>query len=75
VNGSGSLLRVMSDDAAAPWWALYRRGILVSTNGLLALSTAMSPRQLEAVEDRIRATLHEEPGLVTRRSRQEEVPP
>lgn len=66
VNGSGSLLRLMSSDSAALWWALYRRGVLAGTNGLLALSTAMSTAQIQSVGDRVIDVLHGEPGLVAR---------
>lgn len=66
VNGSGSLLRLMSSDSAALWWALYRRGVLAGTNGLLALSTAMSTAQIQSVGDRVIDVLHDEPGLVAR---------
>jgi glutamate-1-semialdehyde 2,1-aminomutase len=51
VNGSGSLLRLMSPDPVSQSWKMYRRGALAGTNGLLALSTAMSPAQLDTVAD------------------------
>jgi glutamate-1-semialdehyde 2,1-aminomutase len=66
VNGSGSLLRLMSADPAALWWVLYRRGILAGTNGLLALSTAMSRPQIESVGDQVLDVLQGEPGLLER---------
>jgi glutamate-1-semialdehyde 2,1-aminomutase len=53
VNGTGSLLRLVTDDAAATWWRLYEAGVLAGTNGLLALSTAMTNEQVEDIADRI----------------------
>jgi len=53
VNGHGSLLRVMVDDAAAAWWRLYQAGVLAGTNGLLALSTAMTPDVVDLVGARV----------------------
>ncbi len=49
VSGRGSLLRIFPDDPAKAWWELYRRGVLVSVNGLVALSTAMTDEQLDTV--------------------------
>ena len=49
VTGRGSLLRVFPDDPTGAWWELYRRGVLVSVNGLIALSTAMTDEQLDTV--------------------------
>ncbi|MFF5988483.1 aspartate aminotransferase family protein [Prauserella flavalba] len=42
VNGTGSLVRLLVDDYPRAWWDLYRAGVLVGTNGLIALSTAMT---------------------------------
>ena len=61
VNGRGSLMRIMAGvDLGDLWWALYRRGVLAGTNGLLALSTAMTDTDLslaaEAIIDAVRAT-------------------
>jgi glutamate-1-semialdehyde 2,1-aminomutase len=53
VNGSGSLLRLVTDDAAATWWRLYEAGVLAGTNGLLALSTVMTDEQVENIADRV----------------------
>jgi len=53
VNGHGSLLRVMVDDTAATWWRLYEAGVLAGTNGLLALSTAMTDDVVDLVGARI----------------------
>ena len=60
VNGRGSLMRIMEDvDVSDLWWALYRRGVLVGTNALLALSTPMTDEDLdfaaEAIVDAVRA--------------------
>ena len=52
-NGSGSLIRLIADDARATWWDLYRAGVLVGTNGLLALSTAMTEEHLAAIGDAV----------------------
>lgn len=49
VHGSGSLLRLMTPDHGELWWSLYRRGVLCGTNGLLALSTAMTPAHIERI--------------------------
>jgi glutamate-1-semialdehyde 2,1-aminomutase len=57
VNGSGSLLRLIVDDAASTWWRLYEAGVLVGSNGLLALSTAMTDDDVDAVADRITSVL------------------
>lgn len=52
VSGAGSLLRIRERvDPALLWWDLYERGVLVGTNGLLSLSTAMSPSDLDHVAD------------------------
>jgi glutamate-1-semialdehyde 2,1-aminomutase len=61
VNGSGSLLRIMEPvDADRLWWATYQRGVLIGTNGLLALSTCMDRGAIdiaaEAVITAIRAS-------------------
>jgi glutamate-1-semialdehyde 2,1-aminomutase len=57
VNGYGSLLRVMVDDAAATWWRLYEAGVLAGTNGLLALSTAMTDDVVDLVGARVIAAI------------------
>jgi glutamate-1-semialdehyde 2,1-aminomutase len=57
VNGSGSLLRLVTDDSAHTWWRLYQAGVLAGSNGLLALSTAMSDEHLDAITERIVAAL------------------
>ena len=47
-SGAGSLLR-LTFDRQEDWWKLYHRGLLVCTNGLVALSTAMSRADVEFV--------------------------
>ena len=54
VNGRGSLMRIMEDvDTVDLWWALYRRGVLVGTNALVALSTPMTDDDLDFAADAI----------------------
>lgn len=53
VNGHGSLLRVMVEDTTATWWRLYDAGVLAGTNGLLALSTAMTDDVVDLVGARV----------------------
>ncbi|TQK30625.1 aminotransferase class III-fold pyridoxal phosphate-dependent enzyme [Arthrobacter sp. SLBN-53] len=50
VNGRGSLLRLLVEDVQRTWWRLYEAGVLAGTNGLLALSTAMSDGDIEQIE-------------------------
>ncbi|GLY69084.1 aspartate aminotransferase family protein [Amycolatopsis taiwanensis] len=57
VNGSGSLLRLRTADPTELWWSLYRRGVLAGTNGLLALSTAMTPAHLDQIAETVTAVL------------------
>ncbi|HEX7425937.1 MAG TPA: aminotransferase class III-fold pyridoxal phosphate-dependent enzyme [Mycobacterium sp.] len=52
-NGSGSLIRLVVDDPASTWWALYRAGVLAGTNGLIALSTAMTDDHVTAIGDAV----------------------
>lgn len=49
VSGRGSLLHVRNDPER--WWRLYRAGVLVAQNGLMAISTPMD----ESVIDRVAA--------------------
>jgi glutamate-1-semialdehyde 2,1-aminomutase len=50
-SGTGSLIRLREQrDPGELWWAAYERGVMLGTNGLLALSTAMSYADLEAIE-------------------------
>lgn len=53
VNGYGSLLRVMVEDTTATWWRLYEAGVLAGSNGLLALSTAMTDDVVDLVATRV----------------------
>ncbi|GAA3791048.1 aspartate aminotransferase family protein [Amycolatopsis tucumanensis] len=62
VRGSGSLLRLMAADTTKLWWSLYERGVLAGTNGLLALSTAMTPAHLDHIADAVIATLRSDPA-------------
>jgi glutamate-1-semialdehyde 2,1-aminomutase len=48
VTGYGSLMRVRETaDPHRLWWACYGRGLLIGTNGLIALSTAMQDDTLD----------------------------
>ncbi|HET6509704.1 MAG TPA: aminotransferase class III-fold pyridoxal phosphate-dependent enzyme [Baekduia sp.] len=51
VTGQGSLLRVHVPDATALWWRLWAKGVLISVNGLLCLSTPMDEDTTAAVAD------------------------
>ena len=45
---------IMEDvDTVDLWWALYRRGVLVGTNALVALSTPMTDDDLDFAADAI----------------------
>ncbi len=57
VSGRGSLLRLFPEDIEKAWWALYGAGVLVSTNGLMALSTAMTDDDLATVRDAVVSVL------------------
>lgn len=70
VNGSGSLLRLFATDVAALWWALYERGVLVGTNGLIALSTAMADEHLVRIEDAILDVASGRPELLSQAPRE-----
>ncbi|WP_375002008.1 aminotransferase class III-fold pyridoxal phosphate-dependent enzyme [Aeromicrobium sp. CTD01-1L150] len=49
-TGQGSLVRLREQvDLSELWWDLYQRGVLVGTNGLLALSTPMVPDDIDTV--------------------------
>jgi len=52
-NGSGSLIRLMVDHPGVTWWDLYHAGVLAGTNGLLALSTAMTDEHVTAIGDAV----------------------
>jgi glutamate-1-semialdehyde 2,1-aminomutase len=49
VSGRGSLLQVRMD--ADRWWRLYRAGVLVAQNGLMAVSTPMDESVVERVAE------------------------
>ncbi|MGI8305933.1 aspartate aminotransferase family protein [Saccharopolyspora hattusasensis] len=53
VNGAGSLSRLILDDYQAGWWKLYEAGVLVGTNGLLALSTPMQEEDVATIANRV----------------------
>lgn len=56
VTGFGSLMRLRETvDLTKLWWAAYERGVMLGTNGLLALSTPMD----DAVISKIRTTVLE----------------
>jgi len=55
VSGYGSLLRIFPPKIEQTWWKFYESGLLIGTNGLMALSTAMN----EEVIDRIYRTIYE----------------
>lgn len=59
VNGFGSLLRIMTPDVKALWWTLYKRGVLAGSNGLLALSTAMTDAHLRHVVEAVTESARE----------------
>lgn len=56
-TGSGSLLRVFPDEPAAAWWLAYRGGVLLGTNGLVSLSTAMTDEDVRLVGERLTGAL------------------
>ena len=47
VTGRGSLLRIHTRDRVALWWRLYKEGVMIAANGLMALSTAMDDSTVE----------------------------
>ncbi|MBU2668077.1 aminotransferase class III-fold pyridoxal phosphate-dependent enzyme [Actinoplanes bogorensis] len=54
VSGLGSLLRLRTvPDLPRLWWAAYENGVLLGTNGLLALSTPMTTEDLTSIEKAI----------------------
>jgi glutamate-1-semialdehyde 2,1-aminomutase len=50
VTGRGSLLRVHTKDPVALWWRLYREGVMIAANGLIATSTAMDDSTVERAQ-------------------------
>lgn len=59
VNGLGSLLRLHHPDLERLWWSLYERGVMVGTNGLIALSTAMEDTHLDSIREAVLAAYQE----------------
>lgn len=63
VTGSGSLLRIREElDLSTLWWDLYRSGVLIGTNGLLALSTPMTENDVAQVADVVATVVHRARG-------------
>lgn len=62
VRGVGSVFRIApaEDDTAerrrAMWWQAYRHGVLLSTSGVVCLSTPMDESVLDEVADRLQAS-------------------
>jgi glutamate-1-semialdehyde 2,1-aminomutase len=46
-TGRGSLLKLHAPDRASLWWRLYREGVLIATDGLMCVSTAMDERTID----------------------------
>jgi glutamate-1-semialdehyde 2,1-aminomutase len=61
VNGHGSLLRLQTTDMPSLWWKLYDHGVLTGTNGLLALSTAMTEDNLRHIHDAVVESMMQTP--------------
>lgn len=51
-SGFGSLIRIFPQNMAATWWRAYHEGILLGTNGLIALSTVMDDMDIEQILQR-----------------------
>jgi glutamate-1-semialdehyde 2,1-aminomutase len=50
ISGRGSLMRLReSVDTGDLWWAAYERDVLIGTNGLIALSTAMNENDVDDI--------------------------
>lgn len=56
-SGAGSLTRIFTDDIRTAWWNAYRGGVLMGTNGLLALSTTMTDDDIAMIADRLAANV------------------
>jgi glutamate-1-semialdehyde 2,1-aminomutase len=54
VTGRGSLLRIHTRDRVALWWNLYKAGVMIAANGLMALSTPMD----DSIVERALAVFH-----------------
>lgn len=63
VTGLGSLVRVHASDPVRLWWALYEAGVLLASNGLGSLSTAMDEQVIEQVQARFGELVEREPWL------------
>lgn len=51
VTGYGSLMRIREQmNGAALWWAAYERNVMLGTNGLISLSTAMGEAEITRIE-------------------------
>src|SRR5699024_3509475 len=51
VTGRGSWMRLHESlDATELWWSAYEHGVMLGTNGLIALSTAMTEDDLATIE-------------------------
>ena len=53
VNGFGSLIRIITPDIESLWWKLYDKGVLAGSNGLMALSTAMTDEHIQQVAEAV----------------------
>lgn len=52
-SGAGSLTRIFPNDMNTAWWTAYRAGVLMGTNGLIALSTAMDDGDISLIYERL----------------------
>lgn len=52
-SGSGSLIRLFPTDITSTWWKCYEAGILLGTNGLIALSTPMTEDDIGIIGTRV----------------------
>lgn len=52
-SGSGSLIRLFPTDITNTWWKCYEAGILLGTNGLIALSTPMTEDDIGIIGTRV----------------------
>lgn len=51
-SGFGSLIRIFPENMTTTWWKAYNEGLLLGTNGLLALSTAMDDSDIGQILER-----------------------
>lgn len=54
-SGAGSLTRIFPKDMTSFWWKAYTAGIILGTNGLLALSTAMTDEDITLIGERLKS--------------------